>query len=67
MTKMFKDSMSASREPARLLGTVDGFECYESTSIYMTHLVRMEKGSSVKFMYDPGKVWRTSKFNNTLP
>lgn len=62
MTKMFKDNISGSREPFVKLGTVDGMECFQSTSIYMTHLVRLERGRSVHFLYDPGKVWRSLKF-----
>ena len=49
MKKVFTDSISSSREPAKFIGSVNGYDCYESDSIYMTHLVRMEKGRKTIF------------------
>jgi len=62
--KLFKDAVESHREPAELLGTwmrdgdMKGGRAYGSTSIYFTHIVRVEKGSKVEFVYDPGKVLR---------
>ena len=62
LTKTFKVDGGSSREPARHIGTwPDGSEAFESTSIYYTHLVRLEKGTSVRFIYDPGRVYRSMK------
>ena len=58
MKKSFNDGVSSSKEPTNFIGCVAGWNCYESSSIYMTHLVRLERGGAVKFMYDAGKVWR---------
>lgn len=64
MTKLFKDSIESHREPAELLGNwmkpgeMHGARAYGSTSIYFTHIVRLELGNKVEFVYDPGKVLR---------
>lgn len=59
LRKFFKDAHSGSVEPAVFLGTwTDGSLAYESASIYFTHMVRLEKGRSVSFVYDPGRVAR---------
>jgi len=64
MTKVFKDQIETSREPARCLGKWDEYTAFESTSIYFTHLVRLEKGKKVEFLYDPGKVSRYAKIKD---
>lgn len=62
MIKVFKDERGESREPARLI-CVKGHKSYfESTSIYYTHLIRVEEsGKRAYFVYDPGKVYRFNK------
>ena len=54
MKKVFTDSISSSREPAKFIGSVNGYDCYESDSIYMTHLVRMEKPYSNMMLVEYG-------------
>jgi hypothetical protein len=58
MTKTFRDALGSSREPVRPLGAWDDWQAFESTSIYMTHLVRLERAGKVRFVYDPGRVYR---------
>lgn len=58
---MYADSLGSSKEPSRFIGEVNGWKCYESTSTYMTHLVRHERKGKHMFSYDPGKVWRYAK------
>jgi hypothetical protein len=65
MKKTFKDGVSTSREEARFIGIWDNqANAFESTTIYMTHLVRLEGEGKVSFVYDPGKVERHLKLPN---
>jgi hypothetical protein len=65
MIKLFKDNLSKSKEEARFIGVwPDGSNAFESTTIYMNHLVRLEKGRKISFVYDPGKTNRMLKIPN---
>ena len=68
MKKTFNDGIGGkSVEPATFLGKwPDGSDAFESANIYFTHLVRLERGKSVTFLYDPGKVWRWLYIPNYL-
>ena len=65
MIKLFKDNLSKSKEKARFIGIwPDGSNAFESTTIYMNHLIRLERGRKVSFVYNPGKVSRQLKIPN---